>query len=800
MNRNKRGPSVSFLAGTSKRPQNASTNLQDIDGHIQELIYPACRELFDGFAVISVSGRRVAGKLPFLDFNFVYHFRCKEEHNRYGVSYKIEGYQDPPFEPFKLSCITLANMLVNTLGFARARADRKLWKFREQLRQYDMSTSNLDPDWLLRVPQPQPRWLISLAHASLIFKYRHLIELQQVWSVEALGKIPVTELSRIVSILPQDIASFCFHWKNDFDLPELTLEQAARCAQKYNRPLTAEMTGAIICYTNFKGWRKKHGQMSMPREAANNWPYQPPFCIKNDIIRPVYVLHKGESIVRLFITADLRLMQECAERINKLFLIPTLAPKKLKNPPSGLSQLNAEQRVAYNAVSTNNFIIVLGDAGTGKTLLGEFIYRTYKAGHVLPVAFFGKVAANLKDKYGRGMTIHKLATEIRHQTKRGLKIVEDTEILIIDEGSTVTLDLLNMALAALPNLKKVIILGDEKQMPPPVWGAIFDALIAHFAGTPSVHRLTEVMRIDDNLAILKSNFDRIIAGNTELDYSTELDSEHPFVVLKRESISREREKSESAESRIARMRRSLRPIFEFYPDAQDYHIVTQKNTVRQDLNHAVFAETRPNNKYTYNVFMVGEKIMFKENDYGTESGQNSMPPHVASSPVMNGEIAKIVRIVDLDPNDAAENALNKAVEVQNTNAPKQVPFWHRVLVLDDERRVNLSHYPIGNIVKGTVSTTASVEGSEYEIIVVYIHDNFSDYLIRKEFYTAITRARRRVIVITDFDPHTPGLPEVTRIVGNNPEPPECVIGYWMNPWTQAPVQGLDEDDESEMEE
>ena len=57
-----------------------------------------------------------------------------------------------------------------------------------------------------------------------------------------------------------------------------------------------------------------------------------------------------------------------------------------------------------------------------------------------------------------------------------------------------------------------------------------------------------------------------------------------------------------------------------------------------------------------------------------------------------------------------------------------------------------------------------------------------------------------MIVITDFDPHTPGLPEVTRIVGNNPEPPECVIGYWMNPWTQAPVQGLDEDDESEMEE
>jgi len=790
---------VSFLAGKSKRPLNTSTRLKNIDGHIQELIYPACPELFDGFAVIAVNQCRVVGNLPFLDFNFTYHFRCKEEHNRFGVSYKIEGYQDPPFEPFKLSCITLANMLVNTLGYTRARADRKLSKFRTQLKEYNSPTSNLDPDWLLRVPKPQPRWLTSLAHASLIFKYRHLIELQQVWSVNALGNIPIAELSRIVTILPQDTANFCFHWKNDFDLPELTLEEAARCAQKYRKPLTSEMTAAIICYNNFKSWRRKHGQISMPRENAHNWPYTPSFCIKNDIIKQVYVRHKGESLVRLFISADLRLMQECAGHINNLFLIPTLAPKKLKNPPSGLAQLNAEQRAAYDAVSTNNFIIVLGDAGTGKTLLGEFIYRTYKSGSVLPVAFFGKVAANLKDKYGKGMTIHKLATEIRHQTKRGQKIVVDTEILIIDEGSTVTLDLLNMALAALPNLKKVIFLGDEKQMPPPVWGAIFYALIEHFAGTPAVHRLTQVMRIDDNLVILKGNFDKIIAGNSDLDYSTDLDSEHPFVVLKREAVTKEQEKAEKPEARIARMRRSLRPIFQFYPDAQSYHIVTQKNTVRQDLNHAVFTETRPNNKYTHNVFMVGEKIMFKDNDYGTESGQHSMPKHVASSPVMNGEISRIERIVDLDPNDEPERAMAKAIDLQNTNAPKQVPAWHRILILDDERRVNLGHYPIGNIVKGTVSTTASVEGSEYEIIVVYIHDNFSDYLIRKEFYTAVTRARRRVILITDFDPDTPGLPEVARIVNNNPEPPECVIGYWMNPWSQAPVQGLD-DDSSEVDE
>lgn len=780
-------PSTLYLAGRSKN-QKVVSELVQISGRIKKLVYPPAAELFDGFVVIQLVGeKRVAGRLPFLDFNFVYNFCCSKESSRYGVSYKIESFQDPPFEPMKLTCLSLAVMLQNTLGYSRSKSETKVHEFRAVLEEYSADTGDLDPEWLLRVPRPQPRWLVRLSHASLLFKYRNLINLQRFWTCDQLSKIPVYELARVVDVLPQNIFDFCFHWKNDFHLPELNARVVTQVCQAYNRPMPGDLYGVVATYNNAKNWRNRHGQMSIPREAFAEWPYNPQLCLKHNVILPTFVSHNGQHMTRYFIASDLKLIKDCAKRINELFAIDALAVVPRKNLPANIDILNDQQRAAYDAVFRNNFIVVLGDAGTGKTLLGEFIYKSYHVGKVLPTAFFGKVASNLKEKYGRGITIHKLVKEIEKPTKLGQKYAKQTEILIIDEGSTLTLELIVMALKSLPKLKKVIILGDEKQMPPPSWGAIFDALVEHFKDTPSLHRLTEVMRVDEKLRILKDNFNRIIRGDAALSYSTDITSDHPFVVLSRVSVDPETELRETPAQRIDRMRRSLRPVFQHYEDANVYHIVTQKNVVRNDLNHAVFLETHPENKYTHNVFSVGEKIMFKENDYGSGDSKKEREKHCSSSAVMNGEIVTISRILDIDPNDRTAAALAKALEVSNTHAPKQVAHWNRMIYFDDGRKINLNHYSIGNIVKGTVSTVASIIGSEYDVIVVYLHDNFTDFLRRKEFYTAVTRARSRVVLVTQIDEETGELPEVKRVIENDPEPPECLIGYWLHKWTQAPV-------------
>jgi hypothetical protein len=769
-----------------------------ISGHIEALIYPSARELYDGFAVVRINGQKVVGKFPFLDFYFTYHVKCERQSSYHGTEYHIVEFAEPPFEPFPLTCFILSAMLVKVLGYQKARADREIAKLKQRLRDMDVSLTDLKPYWLMSALNPLPQWLITLSHASLVFKHTHILQLRHIWSFDELSKLSVTDLARVSDILPDEIFNFCFHWKNEFNLPELTPQKARHCEQFYNRTLDPDEYAAVATYYNFKIWLEEHNQLSVPPEVIKKWPYNAPFCMKHKIITIKYTEYRGNPLTRYFLYPDICLIQECMTRINALFDIPTLATKRLSKDVDNLDILNAEQRACYEAIFSQNFIIILGDAGTGKTLVGSYIYRTYRRSKVLPVAYFGKVAANLKDVYGNGMTIHKLSSEILHNTDRGKKIKDFAEILIIDEGSTLTLELLNTALKALPKLKKVILLGDEKQMPPPSRGAVFDALVEHYIGTPAVHRLHEVQRTYDPSGILKRNFDKIIAGQTDLEIGLDLNSEHPFVLLHRIEITKTDRALTRTNQRVEKLQTNLRPVLQYYEDGIIYHIITQKNDVRQDLNQAVFRENRPQTTYHFNTFFPGEKIMFRENDYGTGTGKTRQPKHIASSAVMNGEVVEIRRIVDLNPNSEPATARAKAVEVNSTSAAKQSENWHRMLILTDGRQVNLWHYRISKIVKGTVTTIASMIGSETEVIVLYVHDNFSRYMTRKILYTALTRARRRVVVICAFDDQNPQDSDLRKIILNNPEPPECVFGYWLHKWRQAPIQAEDPEGSSEQ--
>jgi hypothetical protein len=298
------------------------------------------------------------------------------------------------------------------------------------------------------------------------------------------------------------------------------------------------------------------------------------------------------------------------------------------------------------------------------------------------------------------------------------------------------------------------------------------------------------MRIDPQLRLLKDNFDRVIRGDCELDFSESLDSKHPFVLLTRHSVSREAARSESEQACVNRMRRSLRPVLQhFASDLESMHIVTQKNSVRAKLNEAFFLEynhakgATHNTVYQQNVFFVGEKLMFRKNDYGyDEEGEE----HLHSSDVRNGDIVKLARIIDVDPSATPDAALQNARELGNTGVAKLNSKHVRILELEDGRRVNTAHYSMNNVVKGSVSTISSTQGSEYDCIVVYIHDHFSRYFACREFYTAITRAKKRVVIICDYNAQNLRESDVCKIMLNRPPMAECVFSNWLKPWSQAP--------------
>ena len=161
--------------------------------------------------------------------------------------------------------------------------------------------------------------------------------------------------------------------------------------------------------------------------------------------------------------------------------------KRLMSYPSNV-QLNREQAMArikakeeaqgWNyterqlegifATMENNVTIITGYGGTGKTSAVTGMLACTDEGYDFKqCALSGKASANLTDVTGvEGTTIHSL---LRYDGKLGEFMVNEhspleTDLVILDEGSMVDMELALALLKAIPNGAKLIILGDTNQL------------------------------------------------------------------------------------------------------------------------------------------------------------------------------------------------------------------------------------------------------------------------------------------------------------------------------------------------
>jgi exodeoxyribonuclease V alpha subunit len=126
----------------------------------------------------------------------------------------------------------------------------------------------------------------------------------------------------------------------------------------------------------------------------------------------------------------------------------------------------------------NNFLIITGGPGTGKTYITEKIVTIFKnlsdlttPLKVVNTAPTGKAASKLQD----GLTIHRLlkinkANKVLHK-KNKTDIAAD--LVIIDEASMIDISTMTKLLEAIPLTSKVIIIGDKDQLGAVETGSIF---------------------------------------------------------------------------------------------------------------------------------------------------------------------------------------------------------------------------------------------------------------------------------------------------------------------------------------
>ncbi|MEH3064276.1 MAG: AAA family ATPase [Methylobacterium radiotolerans] len=181
---------------------------------------------------------------------------------------------------------------------------------------------------------------------------------------------------------------------------------------------------------------------------------------------------------------------------------------------TGTDALHPEQRAAVEKVLALPFGCLRGGAGVGKTHVTRAVCQAWEAsgGNVVLAALAGKAALRLSRATGRlARTLARLIRELDDRARiagslaevdgperlgreaRLLQLAEITprSLVIVDEASMVDIATMHALLRRMPDGARLLLVGDERQLPPVGFGLVFHRLVADEGITASltvVHR------------------------------------------------------------------------------------------------------------------------------------------------------------------------------------------------------------------------------------------------------------------------------------------------------------------------
>ncbi|MFF3146763.1 AAA family ATPase [Streptomyces sp. NPDC057927] len=134
-----------------------------------------------------------------------------------------------------------------------------------------------------------------------------------------------------------------------------------------------------------------------------------------------------------------------------------------------------EQRNAITLANEKGVILLNGKAGTGKTAVVTGIIKSLRNESYIACALSGQAVNVLKTRGVESSTIHRLLMSV--DRKKGEQL--DYDVVIVDESSMVNSDLFAQLLSIIKDGTRVILVGDDGQLPPIGLGAVFSDLLNH---------------------------------------------------------------------------------------------------------------------------------------------------------------------------------------------------------------------------------------------------------------------------------------------------------------------------------
>jgi len=373
-----------------------------------------------------------------------------------------------------------------------------------------------------------------------------------------------------------------------------------------------------------------------------------------------------------------------------------------------------KQREAVSMAVMNHFSIITGGPGTGKTTVVKALVEIYKkvsGGTVAFAAPTGRASRRLSESVeDDAATLHSVlglkvdSSNITSNAQEKAKNVISADLLIVDESSMIDMKLAHQLFKSLKSTTKLILVGDFNQLPSVGAGNVFRELLLCGAIPVTrldvVHRQAQTSRINLNAhAILKNKADLLYGPDFEF-IQTET-SEEAVEQVKQLYFKYIKAKDANGKTYGADGVQILSPM-----RGRGKCCV---NALNKDIQSTINPKTsnRPEITVGFNTFRLFDKIMQTKNN----------------GEVSNGDVGRI-----------------RAIKKDDDGVLVTIDFG-------GGRMVKYSQEEMETIDLAYSTTIHKSQGSEYPVVIIPVLTEAFILLQRNLIYTAITRAKTKVILV-----------------------------------------------------
>ena len=416
----------------------------------------------------------------------------------------------------------------------------------------------------------------------------------------------------------------------------------------------------------------------------------------------------------------------CASRLLRFAGETFPAPKRLDamvrqvSRDSGLGY-SSQQEQAIREAACRGLLLITGGPGTGKTTILNGILSLYAQMDLRCVlaAPTGRAAKRLTEVTGQeASTIHRLLEAGIDPGTGQMFFAKDednplkADAVIVDEMSMVDIQLLHSLLQAIPQGKRLILVGDPDQLPPVGPGFPFSDMLRSEI-LPAV-RLTEIFRqAQESLIVMNAH--RV--NNGQMPELKNYTSDFFFMPRRSE----EEVRQTIMELCTARLPKNMgipaEQIQVLSPTRKGGVGTGALNQVLQSALNPP-SPTKKERLFGDFSFREGDRVMQIRNNYDimwTKTDRSAV-----GAGVFNGDIGTITAID---------------------------PQMETLTVVFDDREVSYDFTQLNELEPAYAMTVHKSQGSEYRAVILSAWSGSTYLLKRSVLYTAITRAKELLIIV-----------------------------------------------------